>query len=50
VAKSGSDQQGAGSSTGEGGGGGGMLLHVTDQVGVITVKDDVLVLTDMSMV
>jgi hypothetical protein len=47
VAKHGSDQKGAGSSAS---GGGGMLLCVTDHVEVTTVKDDVLVMTDMSMV
>ncbi len=36
VAKSGSDQQGAGSSVGKGG----KQLHVTDHVGVTTVKND----------
>jgi hypothetical protein len=37
VAKSGSDQQGAGSNAARGGGG---WLHVTDHIGVTTVKDD----------
>ncbi len=38
VAKSGSDQQGAGSSVGEGGEG--VWLRVTDRVEVTTEKDD----------
>jgi hypothetical protein len=48
VAKSSSDQQGPGSTAGEGGGG--VWLHVTDLVGVTTVKDDDWVKTGMNKV